>query len=209
MRQIEQELAALASAPENADAALALADRLWDEAWLETRLLAAFLLGRISPEEGPLIARLTAWTSQVRDNELRARLLDASLLRMRKEAPDMFLHMLVEWLRPERTRLWPDAMHAAISAIKDPAFGNLPALMEALEPAVKAAPAELQLDLEDLCLALFRVSPTEAVFFVQQVLTTSDNPETSVAFRRMSPSLPQEIRDEIRELVRGKPFSTA
>ncbi|MFH1184259.1 MAG: hypothetical protein V1755_04370 [Chloroflexota bacterium] len=207
MKQIEQELSALASAPENADAALALADRLWDEAWLETRLLAAFVLGRISPEEGPLIARLTAWTSQVRDGELRARLLDASLLRMRKETPDMFLHMIGEWLRPERPRLWPDAIRASISAINDPAFGNLPALMASLEPLVKAAPAQIQLDLEELILALFQASPTETTYFIRQILTHSDNPMTSVAFRRMAPSFPQELKEEIREFVRGKPFS--
>ena len=209
MKQIEQELSALASASENADAALALADRLWDEAWLETRLLAAFLLGRISPEEGPLIARLTAWTSQVRDPELRSRLLDASLLRMRKETPDMFLHMLGEWLRPERARLWPDAIRAAISAINDPAFSNLPALMEALEQVVKAAPTQIQPDLEELILALFRASATETTYFVRQVLTTSDDPMTSVAFRRMAPSFPPELQEEVRELVRGKPFSIA
>jgi len=207
MKHIEQELSPLASAPENAVAALALADRLWDEAWLETRLLAAFLLGRISPEEAPLIARLTAWTSQVHDGALRSQLLDASLLRMRREASDMFLQMLGEWLRPERTRLWPGAVRAAVSAINDPAFGNLPALMEALEPVVKAAPAEIQLDLEQLILALFRASPTETTYFIRQVLTNSDNPMASVVFRRMAPSFPPELRDEIREFVRGRPFS--
>jgi hypothetical protein len=209
MKQIEQEIAALACTPENADGALALADRLWDEAWLETRLLASYILGRISPEEGPLIARLTAWTSQVRDAELRSRLLDASLLRMRKEAPDMFLQMLVEWLRPERTRLWGDAISAAISAIEDPAFGNLPALMEALEPVIRAAPAQIQLDLEELILTLFRASPTETIYLVHQALTAPDNQHASVAFRRMLPSFPLELQAEIRKLVHGRSIPIA
>ena len=118
----------------------------------------------------------------------------------------MFLHMLMEWLRPERARLWPDAIRAAISAINDPAFGNLPALLEALQPAVKAAPENLQLDLEELISALFKASPTETTFFVRQVLTTSDDPMTPVAFRRMAPSFPDDLNEEIRELVRGRPF---
>jgi len=208
MKQIEKELSPLAASPENADATVALADRLWDEAWLETRLLAAFLLGSVSPEEAPLVARITAWTSQVRDAELRSRLLDASLVRMRKEAPDMFLQMIGEWLRPERQRLWSDAMRAAVSAIRDPSFGNLPALMEALEPAVQAAPVDIQLDLEELITALYDSSPTETTFFLRQVITSSENPMTAVAFRRMSPSLPEELKESIRELVRGKPLST-
>jgi len=207
LSQIQQELASLASDPQNASATLALADHLWDEGWLETRLLAAFLLGQISPDEGPLLARITAWTSQVRDVELRGRLLDLSLLRMRKETPDMFLQMLGEWLRPERTRYWSDAIRAAMAAITDPSFGNLPALMEALEPVVRSAPATIQLDLEDLLNALFAVSPTETTYFVRQVLTDADSPMTAVAFRRMSAALPPLLRDDIRELVRARPSS--
>lgn len=207
VRQIEQELAPIASAPQNADAALALADRLWDEGWLETRLLAAFVLGRISPEEAPLIARLTAWTAQVRDPGLRLQLLDASLFRMRREAPDMFLQMLAEWLRPERPRLWSDAVRAAISAVRDPRFRDLPALMAALLPMMMAAPVQLQLDLQELIGALFGASPTETSYFIQQILRTANDPRTVVAFRRMSPSLPGQLRDEIQDLVRGKPHA--
>jgi hypothetical protein len=88
LRQIEHELSTLATAPENADAALALADRLWDDETLESRLLAAFLLGRISPARPPA-ARATAWTTQVRDSELLSRLLDACLRRARRST-DMF-----------------------------------------------------------------------------------------------------------------------
>lgn len=209
MRQIEQELAPIAAASQNADAAIALADQLWDEGWLETRLLAAFILGRISPEEAPLIARLTAWTAQVRDPGLSLQLLDAALVRMRTEAPDMFLQMLAEWLRPERPRLWSDAIRAAISAARDPRFGNLPALLAALQPIVRAAPALIQLDLEELILALYELSPTETTYFIRQVLSTADDPLTVVAFRRMSPSFPQQLREDIQELVRGKPFSVA
>lgn len=209
LKQIEHEVGRLASAPENANAALALADRLWDEGWLETRLLAAFVLGRIAPDEGPHIARLTAWISQVRDAELGARLLDASLLRMRKEAPDMFMQLLGEWLRPERPRLWSAALRAAISAVNDSAFTNLPGLMETLGPMIGSAPEELQLDLQELITRLFQRSPTETTYLIRQALTTSDGGTTAVVFRRMSPSLPAELNEEIRELVRGKPLSSA
>ena len=65
LKQIEQEIHSNAS--EYPDAALELADRLWDEGYLETRLLAAFLLGRIPPQEERLLARLTGMdTANVR-----------------------------------------------------------------------------------------------------------------------------------------------
>jgi DNA alkylation repair enzyme len=207
LKQIEQELATEAQQPTNTSATLELADRLWEEGWLETRLLAAFLLGCVPPQQVQLVARLTAWTQQVRDVELRARLLGTSLLRMRREAPQEFMYLIGEWLRPERPHLWQNAFKASMDAIADPVFGNLPSLIEVLEPAVKAAPALIQLDLEELILALYAASPTETTYFLRDVLLRSDNPMTAITFRRMSPSFPPDLREEIREFVRGKPLS--
>jgi hypothetical protein len=206
IRHIEQDISADASRSENADHALELADRLWDEAWLETRLLAAFLLGQIRPLEGRLVARLTAWTSQVRDPQLRSKLLDAGLVRMRKETPAAFLQLIGEWLRPERTHFWPNAIQASISAIGDPDFINLPPLLSVIEPVVEAAPSQFQLDLEELILALYKASPTETAYFVRYILAKSGDPMTAITFRRMAPSLPADLREEIKDLVQGKPL---
>jgi hypothetical protein len=77
--------------------------------------------------------------------------------------------------------------------------------MTALQSIVEAAPAQIQLDLEELMLALYEASPTETTFFVRQVLSTTDDPLTVLAFRRMAPSFPQQLREDIHEFVRGSP----
>ncbi len=204
VRQIEQELAARASVAENADAALELADRLWDEEWLETRILAAFLLGAMPPREERLLARLTAWSQQLFDADLRAELLNTSLRRVRREAPDLFLSLVSEWLQPQRAALWPNGIEAVISAAGDPEFHNLPPLMKVIEPIVAEAPARLQNEIEALVLALYAASPTETSYFVRQVLIDSEDPMTALTFRRISPALPRELQEEIREFIRGK-----
>lgn len=204
VKQIEQELSSLAAVGENADAALELADRLWDEEWLETRLLAAYLLGSIPPREEWLLARLTAWTQPLYDADLRAELLNTSLARLRREAPDIFLGLIGEWLRPHRKALWPNGIQAVISAASDPEFTNLPPLLKVVEPIVEAAPAELQNEIEELILALYAASPTETSYFVRQVLMDSEDPMTALTFRRISPSLPAELREEVREFIKGK-----
>jgi hypothetical protein len=147
VKQIELELSRLAEKNENADAALDLADHLWDEAYLETRLLAAYLLGHIPPQEERLLTRLTAWTQQIHEVDLRAELLNSSLSRMRKEAPDQFLDLIGEWLKPNRSQLWPNGIQAVISALSDPEFTNLPPLLQAVESIVVAAPSKLQREL--------------------------------------------------------------
>jgi hypothetical protein len=207
VKQIELELMHLAEKNENADAALDLADHLWDESYLETRLLAAFLLGHIPPQEERLLARLTAWTQQVHEEDLRAELLNSSLSRMRKEAPDKFLELIGEWLKPNRTRLWPNGIQAVISAVSDPEFTNLPPLLKIVEPVVAAAPSKLQREIEELILVLYKVSPTETSYFIRQVLITSEDPMTIITFRRISPSLPTDLKEEVREFIKGKHFS--
>src|SRR5512139_773848 len=145
LRQIEKELGTVAE--KQPLLALELADALWDEGWLETKLLAAFLLGRIPPQEERLLARLTAWTQAVRDPEVRAALLTTSLTRLRRETPDLFLILVKEWLHPARQRMWSNGIQALVPLIASPEFDNLPPIFEILGPILKASPAALQFDL--------------------------------------------------------------
>ena len=205
IQQIEQEIAKGAS--DYPEAALELADLLWDENFLETRLLAAFILGKIPPVETHLLPRLTAWTQQIRDAGLRAELLNTSLARMRKESPEQFLQLIGEWLQPERQRLWPNGIEAIISAVNDPAFINLPPLLKLIAPVIEAAPAKLQVEIEELVLALYKKSPAETTHFLRQVLTASNDPMTAITFRRIAPNFPPKLKDALAEFIRVKPIS--
>lgn len=200
LRQIETELGPIAE--KRPIQALELADALWDEGWLETRLLAAFLLGRIPPQEERLLARLTAWTQAVRDPSVRAALLTTSLTRLRKETPDLFLVLVREWLHPARQRMWSNGVQALVPLISSHDFDNLPPIFEAVEPILKASPATLQFDLQELIIALFEASPDETTYFIQQILKETKNRLPAVALRRMSPELPHELQASLREMLR-------
>lgn len=200
LRQIEKELGPVAE--RQPIQALELADALWDEGWLETKLLAAFLLGRIPPQEERLLARLTAWTQAVRDPEVRAALLTTSLTRLRKETPDLFLILVREWLHPARQRMWSNGVQALVPLISSPDFDNLPPIFEIIDPIIKAFPATLQFDLQELIITLYEASPDETTYFLQQILKETRSPLPSVALRRMSPTLPQELQVSLREMLR-------
>jgi len=202
LRQIETELGPVAA--KKPIQALELADALWDEGWLETRLLAAFLLGRIPPQEERLLARLTAWTQAVRDPEVRAALLTTSLTRLRNETPDLFLILVKEWLHPARQRMWSNGIQALVPIINTPDFDNLPPVLDIVEPILKASPAALQFDLQELITALYKASPDETVFFLGQIVTKTKNPLPAVSLRRMSAELPEGLQDSLRELLRSK-----
>lgn len=202
LRQIENELGPIAE--KRPIQALELADALWDEGWLETRLLAAFLLGRIPPQEERLLARLTAWTQAVRDPSVRAALLTTSLTRLRNETPDLFLVLVKEWLHPARQRMWSNGIQALVPLISSPDYDNLPPIFEVIEPILKAAPAALQFDMQELIIALYKASPNETTYFLQQIVKETRSPLPVVALRRMSSDLPQELQSSIREMIREK-----
>jgi len=200
LRQIETELSSVAE--KQPIQALELADALWDEGWLETRLLAAYLLGRIPPQEERLLARLTAWTQAVRDPNVRAALLTTSLTRLRKETPGLFLILVQEWLYPTRQRMWSNGLQALVPLIASKDFDNLPPIFDIVEPIFKASPAALQFDLMELLVALHKASPDETLHFIQQILKETKSPLPAVALRRMSPDLPKDLRGSLREMLR-------
>jgi len=200
LRQIEKELSAVVQ--KQPIQALELADALWDEGWLETRLLAAFLLGRIPPQEERLLARLTAWTQAVRDPSVRAALLTTSLTRLRKETPDLFLILVKEWLHPARKRMWSNGIQALVPLIASSEFDNLPPIFEIVSPILKASPAALQFDIQELLIALHKKSSDETIYFIQQTLKDTKSELPTVSLRRMLPDLPKDMQSNLREILR-------
>lgn len=205
LTQIENELRTVAEA--NPQFSLELADILWDEGALETRLLAAFLLGRIPPQEERLLPRLTAWTQQIRDPDVRSALLSTSLTRMRKETPAQFLTLVREYLHPARMRTWTNGIQALLPMIAEASNNNLPTIFDMVEPIIEEAPSTLQNDLTDLIVALYRASANETIFLLKHILTDAQNPMTVVTLRRISPTFPPPLQTELRDLLRPKPLS--
>lgn len=201
LTQIENELRAVSEA--NPQFALDLADRLWDEGALETRLLAAFLLGRIPPQEERLLPRLTAWTQQVRDPDVRSALLSTSLTRMRKETPAQFLTLVREYLHPARMRTWSNGIQALLPMVAEASSNNLPTIFDMVEPLIEEAPSTLQNDLTDLIVALYRASANETTFLLKHILTNAQNPMTVVTLRRIAPDFPPPLQKELRDLLRS------
>jgi hypothetical protein len=202
VRQIENAVGPIARV--NPHYALELADLLWDEGYIETRMLAAHLLGCIPPQEERLLARLTAWTQQVRDPNVRRALLTTSLARMRKETPDEFLVLISEWLHPARQRLWSNGIQALLPQITDPEYENLPPVYELARPVIESAPGMLQNDLADLINALYKASPAETEYYLREILENSANPLTVVTLRRILSLFHPELQSRLRNLVRAK-----
>jgi len=89
-----------------------------------------------------------------------------------------------------------------VPLISSPEFDNLPPIFEVVEPIIKTSPATLQFDLQELIITLYEASPDETTYFLQQILKETKSPLPSIALRRMSPELPQELQSSLREMLR-------
>ncbi len=202
LRQIEMEIGPLAAT--FPDQTMTLANNLWKDGFLESRLLAASVLGRIDPKTHLLLEHITAWVSRTRDNSLRMALLRTSLSKIRKETPTQFLQLMKEWLDPNTPKMWANAIHAIIPLLEDPSFQNLPPVFNLLSPAIKNLPSIMQNDLADLIIALYKASPIETTYFLRQVIIGSTSAQISITIRRILPQLPYDLRPIILEIVRQK-----
>ncbi|MBI4731616.1 MAG: hypothetical protein HY781_05730 [Chloroflexi bacterium] len=202
LRQIERELAPVAERLPGKGVLLAV--ELWKDGSLESRLLAARLIGMIPPADATtLLARLPDWLAQTTDKEIRQALLTDSLARIRREIPEAFFLLLEEWLKSPRAawQIW--GMQALIPLLNDPGFQNLPAVLRILRPAVQAAGPTTQLELQACLVALERVSLTETTVFLRGLL--SDHPPSMLlrTLRRVLPAFSPRLQTAMRDMLRS------
>ncbi len=208
IRQIESELAELAE--KQPDEAITLSDALWQANTLESRLLAAYLLGNI-PSGRAILAmrRLPAWLNQSTDKEIRTAVLTDALARLRQERPEAFFSILEDWLGSAQSTLQIWGLQALIPLLEDPQFENLPAVFRILRPAILAVGPATQLDFQACLAALERVSLTETTAFLREVIRANPEPLMLRIFRRILPGLSHELQAALRETLREQNNLTA
>jgi hypothetical protein len=197
IRQIQFELAPLCEqAPLQA---LELADNLWANGYLETRLLAIYLLSQIPPTPpDPLIARLHAWARPEEDREILAALLSSGNTRLQRELPNLWLLQVKGWLTDADQGMQGIGLRAMLSIVKDPTFGNLPVIFNMLVPNMQSIPSRLQADYLDLLEALVQRSASETAFFLRQSINASRDPATGRLVRKCLPFFSPELQAGLR-----------
>jgi hypothetical protein len=201
LRHLELEISG--QAQNRPEETLALADKLWADGYFESRLLTAILLGQVNPSGEDYLDRLTKWVSETREPNINKALLVTSLARMRQETPDRFLKLMERWTQPARKKMWGSAIQALLPLLKDKNFHNLPPVYEIVRPMIESAPANLQNDLSALICTLYEASPIETTYFLRQIITLSSNPQTVLNLRRILPSLPPPLQENLRETIRS------
>ncbi len=202
VRMLEQEL--VRHIQENPGAALAAADALWKDPYLEPRLVAAYLLGQAPVDPpGPIIERLKAWCRPKLERQALNVLLEHGCARLRKEAASAWFGLLQDWLDTLRTEYEVIALKAALPAVRDREFENLPPIYQMVSPLVQAPVPGLQAELDTMIEALARRSPTETAYFLRQSLGLGAGSNTVRLVRRALPLFPENLQESLRAAMKN------
>lgn len=200
--QLEMELSR--TCQERPQQALEVVETLWRDTHLETRQLAATLLGALpaSHSEG-VLTKLRAWSQPEENFRMLDALFQNGTLTLRRSAPALLLRLIEEWVSSTQSQVQAIGLRALTPLVKDEQFDNLPPVFTLLSPLVQNIPAKLYPDLLVIFEALARRSPTETAYFFRQILSIAGSPATTRLIRRCVPLLNPAQQAQLRAALQA------
>jgi hypothetical protein len=200
LRQIINELAPLAAA--DPQGALVLCDALWRESYLEYRLLATALLGKIQPQPPEaVILRVDRWAQEsFAEERMLTEILSHGLARLRQENPQQVLTLVESWLNDDSLGCKKLGLRALPPLFSTSVFDNLPVILRLITPYVRTAPPPLRPDILEVLGALARLSPQETAHFLRHNLEVEADAASLI--RQSLPEFPADIQKGLRAALR-------
>jgi hypothetical protein len=199
-RQLAIDLARIV--PEDSEAALQLADELWQDSYYEVKQTAITILG-LTPIESPepVIDRLNAWIDDELDASLVRELFSNGTRQLQVHFVDTWEDYLSTHLESNDLERLSLGIQGLIEGLKNPNFKNLPAIFRLISPFIRDPNPEIVRDLVQLVGALAELSPTETGFFLRQTLSLSKSAETKRLVKQSLSFFPPEIQADLKSII--------
>jgi hypothetical protein len=201
LRQIEIGLIPVLSP--HPDTAIALADSLWEDGWLETRLLAITIVGQIKPQPPERVSeKVRAWGLMSKDPMVTKALAFRGTERLRQGQRDHFLEMVEEWLSSGELSLVRVGLHAVAHLLEDQRFENLALIFRWLSPLTRQVDFKTKQALIPVLKLLAQRSPQETAYFLRKILTSTENVHIPGLIRKLLDQFPEHLQDSLRQHLR-------
>jgi hypothetical protein len=201
IRQLMLELQPLAN--EYPRETLDLIDCLWAEESLETRQIAAFLLGSIPPEQPEEILKVVnSWLSSIPEESLISLVLHLSLASIRRENPQALFLQIESWLESESHADHQIGLNALRSMLTNQEFEAFPQYIQLLTPYTRKAPLQIRANILEALQALALRSPKETAYLFRQSLSTPESPDTAMLVRKLLPVFPPDLQESLKQALR-------
>lgn len=184
--------------------AFSLCDALWQEPYLEFRLLTTFILGLIPPEHAEtILSRVEQWGRTKTEEQILICLMQEGLASVRQGSPETLLTLVEAWLNSSETTSQQMGLRALTPLLANPEFENLPVFYRLLTPFVRSVSPQLRPYVLEVIKDLARRSPQETAYFLRQNLEVPDNHDTAWMIRHCIQEFPESNQDSLREAIRN------
>jgi len=185
------------------EGALELVDSLWAEPYLEFRLLAASLIGQLSPiPVESVFVRILNWVKPNTEERIVTTLIVSGLERVRLEQSDCYLRQIETWLKSEESFEVRLGLKAIPPLLEWSEFEDFPLLFRLIAQLMRSTPTPLRSEILAVIEALAFRSPMETAYFLQEmVITGGENPNFAWYLRHSLKFFPLDTQDYLREAL--------
>ncbi len=187
---------------ENPQAALLLADRLWEDSHLEIKRTAINILGAVPIHEPePILTRISDWISPELENTLTMQLVSTGARRLQEDFPEDWERLIVSLLEKDQPKWVALGIKGLTESIKNPGFKNLPAVLRLISPIIRNPKSAFRKDLYHLVSELVQRSPAETALFLKQAHAMSKKSGTERLIKDCLDLFPDELRDDLKSTL--------
>ena len=185
------------------DAVLELVDSLWAEPYLEFRLLAASLLGQVSPiPVESVFVRIQNWVKPSTEERLVAALIVSGLERVRLEQSDCYIRQIETWLKSKESFEVRLGLKAIPPLLEWSEFEDFPLLFRLIAQLMRSTPTPLRPEILAVIEAMAFRSPMETAYFLREmVITGGENPNFAWYLRHSLKIFSLDTQEYLREAL--------
>jgi hypothetical protein len=185
--------------------AIALADSLWCEKWLEAKILALVILGWISPEPPErIIDRLKIWGQECGEDQVLNESISRGLVSLMKETTYEFFDLLEFWLNSQDPATQKIGLRIIPPLVDNPEFNNLPRIFRSITPFIQQTDKVPDIVVIKLIRALAHRSPQETAFFLQRNLASTENENIYCLIRQSLSAFSSPVREDMQNFLHGR-----
>jgi hypothetical protein len=188
---------------DNREQSLELADALWAEPFLEFRLLAASVVGQVSPKPfRSVIERIESWVEARTEERLLKALVYLGLERFLQEYPDSYLQQIENWFSSEVNHISRLGLKAIPPLLESGTFEDYPQLFNQLSKLMRGERNPLKADILGIIEVLAYQSPDETAYFLGQTkISAGENTTISWYIRNSMGFFPPDSQRYLREIL--------
>lgn len=180
--------------------AIAIAEHLWEDNYLESRELATTILGLLPEEYASTIEEhILKWAHPDVDKASLDMLLKNSIRTIESYHPEMVENMVYSFLHFQDPAYHSIGLKVMENLVHNPEFTRIPSLFKLTSPFIIEETDQLtQINTIQVIAALAERTPVETVFFLKQLLALTPGAGIEKTVRRYLPSFPEEYQKTLQ-----------